>query len=131
MPDLSRRFAMPSATLLVGLCLLVGCGTGTPPPPIGNVGTTSMVGIPESTPPVLTKAVADRIRTGMAQGEVLGILRDASLDTPSAKSLVELASTQSKMNSIRYNLTIVQGKRRLALAFKDEKLVAKTTDGLD
>jgi hypothetical protein len=130
MPDRLRCLALPAAALAVGLFTLTGCSTETPTLP-GNVGTTSTVELPESTPPVLTKAVADRIRPGMTQEEVLVILRDASRETPSAKTSIEAAHTQSKLNTIRYDLTIVQGKRRLVLAFRTEKLTEMTVDGLD
>ena len=139
MRSLVRRLVWATATLAIGLSSQVGCGTDTPVPPSdsgapvppGKAGTTSTVELPESTPPLLTKAVADRIRQGMTQGEVLGILLDASRDTPTAKPLVELASTQSKLNPIRYDLTIVQAGRRLVLAFRSEKLAEKTLEGLD
>jgi hypothetical protein len=130
MPYSLRLVALPPATLLVGLFSLVGCGPDTPPP-ASDVGTTAMVQLPESTPPVLTKAVGDRIRQGMTQEEVFAILRDASRDTPSAKSSIETAFTQAKLNTIRYDLTITQGKRRLVLAFRAEKLAEKKLDGLD
>jgi hypothetical protein len=115
---------------LVSLHALVGCGGGTPASP-SHVGTTTTVKLPESDPPVLTKAVADQIRPGMTQEEVLVILRNAARDTPSAKSSVEAAYSQGKMNPIRYDLTLSQGTRKLALAFKAEKLAEKKQEGLD
>ena len=118
------------ATLVTLLGIVTGCGPSTPTLP-KDVGTTTTVDLPESNPPVLTQAVADRIKPGMSQDEVLAILQDAAPDTPSAKSSVEAAVTQGKLNNIRYDLTISQGKRKLVLAFRDNKLAEKTQDGLE
>jgi len=87
--------------------------------------------LPESDPPVLSKAVAGRIKPGMSQKEVLSVLQDAARDTPTAKSQIEATVLQGKLNSIRYDLTVIQGKRKLVLAFKDNKLVDKTQEGLE
>jgi hypothetical protein len=121
------RQPFPTIMLLV-LVALDGCGSDRP---AFTGGTTSEVQLPESDPPVLTKAVADRIRTGMAQEEVLAILRDAARETPAAKSSLELAYTQGKLNTVRYDLTLAQGRRRLVLAFKSATLAEKTVEGLD
>jgi hypothetical protein len=117
-------------SLVAWLLPVAGCARSTPAPP-KDVGTTATVGLPESDPPVLSRAVADRIRPGMSQEDVLAVLQDAARETPSAKSSVEAAVTQGKMNTIRYDLTVTQGKRKLVLAFRDNKLVEKAQEGLE
>lgn len=112
------------------LATLVGCQQ-SPPTVSKETGTTAEVGLPESDPPVLFKAVADRIKPGMSQEEALAILQDAGKNTPSARSSLETIVTQGKLNTIRYDLTISQGKRKLVLAFRDGKLVEKKQEGLE
>jgi hypothetical protein len=129
MPMTVLRF-IPPAALVAWLGVVAGCGRSTPVSS-KDVGTTTTVGLPESDPPVLTQAVADRIKPGMSQDEALAILQDAARDTPSAKSSVEAAVTQGKLNNIRYDLTISQGKRKLVLAFRDNKLADKNQEGLE
>jgi hypothetical protein len=126
----SRRGVLHAAPLLISLSIIVGCGQDTPTLPT-NVGTTAELRLPESDPPVLTKAVADRIRLGMSQEGVISFLRDAARDTPSARSSVEAMSTQSKLNNIRYDLTLTQGPRKLVLAFKADALVDKKQVGFE
>ena len=116
--------------LLVALSVLAGCGRDGPAVS-PDAGTTAELQLPESNPPVLTRAVADRIRPGMPQEAVLSLLRDAARDTPSARSSLETVSTQGKLNNIRYNLTVSQGKGVLKLAFKDAALVDKEQSGLE
>jgi hypothetical protein len=126
MACLSRRFMV---FLLVCL-LLVGCQP-SPPTSSKEAGTTAEIGLPESDPPVLSKAVADRIRPGMSQEEAVGILQDAAKDTPAVKSTLENVVTLSKLNNVRLDLTVSQGRRKLALAFRDAKLVEKKQEGLE
>jgi hypothetical protein len=38
---------------------------------------------------------------------------------------------QSKMNDFRYDLTVLQGKRKIVLAFRNKKLTDKTQEGLE
>jgi hypothetical protein len=115
-------------TLVVVLLAMSGCEKNALPK---DVGTSATVGLPEGQPPVLTKTLADRLRPGLSQVEALTILQDAALETPSAKSSVEAAVVQGKLNSIRYDLTITQGLRKLVLVFKDGKLVDKTQEGME
>jgi hypothetical protein len=89
------------------------------------------VGLPDSDPPVLTKAVADRIKPGMSQEEVLGMLQEAGKHTTTAGSLLDNMVTQGKANPVRYDLTVTQGKRKLVLAFRDAKLLEKKQAGLE
>jgi hypothetical protein len=114
---------------LSSLPTLVGCGQGTPSLPKG-AGTTAEVMFPESDPPVLSPAVADRIKPGMSWEEVLGILQDAARDTPAAKSNLDPVAALGKLNSLRFDLTVTQGKRKLVLRFRDGKLAEKTQEGL-
>ena len=51
--------------------------------------------------------------------------------TPTAKSSVDAAVTQGKLNDIRYDLTITQGPRKLVLSFKDRKLVEVKQHGME
>lgn len=131
MSCLSYRFR-----ILVLMCLpislptLVGCQPSAPTLS-KDAGTTATLGLPESDPPVLTKAVVERIKPGMSQDEVLGILQDAASNTPTAKSSLEPVITQSKLNTIRYDLTITQGKRKLVLAFNNAKLTEKKQEDLE
>ena len=125
-----RRFWLIfSLGLLSSLPTLVGCGQGTPSLP-KEAGTTAEVMFPESDPPVLSPAVADSIKPGMSWEEVLGILQEAARDTPAAKSQLEPVAAQGKLNSLRYDLTVAQGKRKLVLRFRDGKLAEKTQEGL-
>ena len=125
----SKCFRLSLLTMLfASLLTMIGCGKDALPK---DVGTSATVGLPESQLPVLTKAIADRMRPGLSQDEALTILQDAALDTPSAKSSVEAAVVQGKLNSIRFDLTITQGPRKLVLAFKDGKLVDKTQEGME
>ncbi len=115
---------------LVSLVGIAGCRSDNPPIP-SYVGTTTEIVIPESNPPVLTRALADKIRPGMAQREILAALREAGSATELARSLVETAELQGKLNNIRYDLSISQGNRKLSLSFKAEKLLEKKQEGLD
>jgi len=109
---------------------LLPLATGCTPAVPKDLGTTTKLDLPDSEPPVLSKAVADRIHVGMSQEEVLSLLQGAALAMPSAKSSMEAIILQGKLNSIRYDLTVAQGKRKLFLAFKDNKLVDKSQEGL-
>jgi hypothetical protein len=115
--------------LLFVALLIAGCGRPAAPPPAG-VGTTASVGLPESEPPVLSAALADRLKPGMAQGEVLQTLADAAKDTPSARSTLDAVVKQGGLNNVRYELTVTQGKRTLVLRFRDNKLVEMKQVGL-
>jgi len=130
MACLSRYRRLVGTPLLFSLVAVVGCGRGMPALP-SYAGTTSYVQFTESNPPFLTEALARRIRPGMPQEEVLVILRDAAQNTPSAKSSIETAYTTGKLNPSRYDLTIAEGKRKLVLAFKAEKLAEMKQEGLD
>jgi hypothetical protein len=112
------------------LPLVAGCEQSSPTLP-KDVGTTTTVGLPEGDPPVLTKAVSDRIKPGMPQQEVLAILQDAARGTPAAKTSVDAAVTQGRLNNIRYDLTLTQGNRKLVLSFRDNKLSDKKQEGLE
>jgi hypothetical protein len=76
---------------------------------------------------MLTKVVADRIQPAMAQADALAVLQEAS----ASNSLINAAVNQGKLNNIRYDLTVTQGKRKLVLHFKDNKLVEKSQEGLE
>ena len=65
----------------------------------------------------------------MPQEEALAILRDAGGDTPSARSMLEAMYTQGKLNNLRYDLTLSQGRRKLVLAFKNDARVDKKPEG--
>lgn len=130
MTDQPRPRFVVLACLLAWLSVVAGCGPSTPTLP-QDVGTTATVGLPESDPPVLSKAVAQGIKSGMSQDDVLSILQEAARDTPSAKSSVETAVTLCKLNTIRYDLTVTQGERKLVLAFRDNKLMDKAQEGLE
>jgi hypothetical protein len=82
--------------------------------------------LPESNPPVLTQAVADRIKQGMSRDEVLAILRGAARDTPPAKASLEGVV----IGQGTFNIAISQGKRKLVLVFRDSKLADKNPEGL-
>lgn len=141
-PSCSRELELPMSCLScriqilllvwlpVALPTLVGCQPSAPTLS-KEAGTTAAVELPESDPPVLTKAVAERIKPGMSQEEVLGILQKAGSNTPTAKSSLEVVGTQGKLNTIRYVLTVTQGKRKLVLAFKNAKLAEKKQEGLE
>ena len=116
--------------LLVSALAIVGCGHRESALP-SDVGATAEIELPASDPPVLSKALASRFQSGMRQEEILSILRDAGRDTPSAKSLVETAYQHGKLNNIRFDLTVIQGKRKVVLNFKNENLVHKTKAGFD
>lgn len=123
------RYRCPTA-LVVALLVLAGCGK-EPAAPTADVGTTATLVLPESDPPVLTPAVAGRMKPGIAQDDALDVLREAARDTPSARSSVETVVAQGRMNPIRYDLTVGQGPRKLVLAFKGGKLVEASKAGLD
>ncbi len=118
------------ACLAASLPTLVGCQQSSPTLS-KEAGTTAAIGLPESESPVLSKAVADRIKPGMSQEEVLAILQEAASNTPSAKSLLENAVIQGKLNNFRYDLTITQGKRKLVLVFREARLAEKKQEGLE
>lgn len=90
-----------------------------------EIKTSAEVGLPGSDPPVLSKAVAERIKPGMSQEEVLGILREAGRNAPAVGTLLDNMVAQGKVNPILYDLTVTQGKRKLVLAFRDANLVEK------
>jgi hypothetical protein len=115
------------ALLFVSGVVLIGCRRNN----VTDVGTATTLQLPESEPAVLTKDIADRIQVGMSQEQALSILQAAARDIPSAKSTVDVVVTQGKLNNVRFDLTVIQGKRKLALAFKNGKLVDKMQDGLD
>jgi hypothetical protein len=118
------------APLLTAVLALVGCGTDRTAS-TSDVGTTAWIQFPEGNPPLLTRALADRLRPGMAQDEALDILRGAARDTPAAKSMIEATDLQGRLNPNRYDLTVAEGKVRLILAFKAKKLAEKKVEGLD
>jgi hypothetical protein len=131
MAILSRRFQILLLTCLAAtLPTLVGCQKSPPTLP-KEAGTTAEVGIPESDPPFLSKALADRIKPGMSQEEVVGILQDAAKNVPSAGSSLENVADLSKLNNVRFDLTVSQGKRKLVLAFRNAKLLEKKQEGLE
>ncbi|HEV2969130.1 MAG TPA: hypothetical protein VGY55_04010 [Pirellulales bacterium] len=131
-----RRHLLPVWTLFVSLLTPTGCGQNNQTPPKEKDvekeldGTSTAIALGETEPPVLTKAIADRIRPGLSQEEVLSLLQDAARNTRAAGSL-DSAVALGKLNDIRFDLTVSQGKRKLVLAFKDRKLVDKTQEGLE
>jgi hypothetical protein len=104
-----------------------GCTRKAAAPLPNKVGTSAAVELPETGAPMLTKAVADRIQPGMAQADALAVLQEAS----ASNSLINAAVNHGKLNNIRYDLTVTQGKRKLVLHFKDNKLVEKSQEGLE
>jgi hypothetical protein len=116
---------------LVAPSALAGCGADRSETGGDGVAITRARILPESDTPLLTRALADRFRLGMAQDEALEILRNAARDTPSAKSLSEATDMQGQLNPIRYELTLIQGKARLVLTFRDKRLAEKKIGGLD
>jgi hypothetical protein len=104
-----------------------GCTKKETAPLSSNVGTSATVQLPEIGMPMLTKVVADRIQPAMAQADALAVLQEAS----ASNSLINAAVNQGKLNNIRYDLTVTQGKRKLVLHFKDNKLVEKSQEGLE
>jgi hypothetical protein len=87
-----------------------------------TVGTTADMQFSDSGPAVVTKALADRLEPGMSQDDAISVVRDAAEQSPAAKSTIETIVAQSKLNTIRYDLTLSQGKRKLVLRFQDGKL---------
>jgi hypothetical protein len=122
-------FALLFALLACHLAL-AGCGQSEPPLS-ENVGTTSEIEFPVADPIMLSKDLADRIKPGMSVEEAMAILQDAVRSNPSARSMVDVAVTQAKLNNIRYDLTVTQGKRKIVLAFRDKKLTEKKQEGLE
>jgi len=116
--------------LVAPLLLVTGCDRRTPTL-LKEAGTTAVIGFPDSDPPVLSKALTERIEDGMSQEEVVAILKEAASASPPAKASFESVIDQSKMNDFRYDLTILQGKRKLTLAFRNKKLTDKTQEGLE
>lgn len=125
-----RLKVLPLVCLSAMLATLVGCQK-SPPTLSEDAGTTAGVQFPESNPPVLSKAVADRIKPGMSQDEVVGILLDAAKNSPTAKTSIENTVTLVKLNSVRLDLTVSEGKRKLVLAFRNAKLTEKKQEGLE
>ena len=118
--------------VLLAIAILSFQGCGAEPTPISvDMGTTAMVQLPNTEPPILNKELADRVRVGMSQRDVLTILRDAGRVLPSVKSELDLAYEQSMLNPVRYTVSLLQGKRKLMLDFRSEKLEKKTTLGFD
>lgn len=126
------RLAVLLALTGVNLLLPVGCGQPAPAPPLSKeVGTTATVGLPASDPPVLSRTLAERIKPGMTQDAVLSILQDAASATPSAKSMIDAAATQARLNNLRYDLTVMQGKHKLVLGFREQKLAEMRQEGFE
>ena len=125
-----RSRCLHPTAVVFAILALAGCGK-EPAAPTADMGTTATLVLPESDPPVLTPAVAEWMKPGIAQEDALAVLRDATRDTPSARSSVETVVTQGKMNPIRYDLTVGQGPRKLVLAFKGGKLVEASKAGFD
>jgi hypothetical protein len=121
-PKLKSALCIALSTLM-----LVGCRQSETP----NVGTTAEVQMPETDPPVITKALAERMQPGLAQADALSILQDAARQLPSVKSYTDFIVVSGNLNPIRYDLTVRQGNRKLILAFKDGKLAAAQQDGLE
>ena len=71
------------------------------------------------------------MQPGLSQDESLSILQDAVRGTLTAKSSVDAAVTQGKLNDIRYDLTVTQGTRKLVLTFKDRKLADVKQQGME
>jgi len=136
MPGLGRRRAAQRRRCLLllplfGLLLApIGCAKSPSPQP-KEIGTTANFELPDGDPPILTKAMADQIVPGLPQDVVLAYLQEAARDTPSAASSLEVAAEEAKLNKLRYDLTIVQGKRKLMLSFRDAVLVDVKREGLE
>jgi len=103
----------------------VGCGNDqSSPSPIARVELAN------TKPPIVTKAVADQITVGMNQQDAMALLVKAA-GTMSPKYFLEAIAGQSSLNKPRFELTLSQDNRKLVLKFKDEKLVEKSSEGLD
>jgi hypothetical protein len=88
-----------------------------------QLGADVTVKWPETNPPVLSKLLFDRIKVGMSLEEVLATVRETL-----GKSFL---TDQPPSNPVRYDLTITQGKRRILLNFRNNKLVDKWHEGLE
>jgi hypothetical protein len=131
---MQNQFHFRSLILLISLTGLLpmfsGCSRKAASPP-SIVGTSATLVLPDSDPPVLSKSLADRIQTNMSQDDVLAILQQAAQNTSTAKSSVDAIATQGRLNDVRFDLTVMQGKRKLVLAFKDRKLAEKSQEGIE
>ena len=108
----------------------MGCDYLKKPIPVDG-GTTAMIQLPDDGPPILTKALADKLVTDMPQVEALKMIRDAGFAVETAISSLQLALDQAEQNPIRYSLTFTQGKRKFSLEFREEKLKKKAFEGLE
>jgi hypothetical protein len=111
---------------------VAGCGKGDDFVQVtkDDVRTNTTMELPETDPPILTKALAEQIKPGISQMDAWRVLQSASRDERTAKSLVDSAIIKKMVDNVEHNITIKQGKLKLALVFKGDKLVEKTIQGL-
>src|SRR5271170_7613120 len=97
------RFRNMLVTLLLAFVasspVIVGCAPSTSELS-KQLGTDMTVKWTETSPPVLSKQLFDRIKVGMSLDEALAIVRDAF-----GKSFL---ADQPPLNPVRYDLTITQ-----------------------
>jgi hypothetical protein len=110
---------------VLGACMVGACRHDPPPT---SAGTAAPVGLPPGQK-LLTKSLADRFSQGMNMEDAMALLADAARGTPS-ESVIATAATQAKLNTLRYDLTIMQGEGFLALHFKDSKVDSVQSAGL-
>lgn len=130
MSNESRVLRWHSVLSLMALSALFS-GCDSPTPQLSrDVGTTLTVELPENEAPVLSNSHAERIKLGMLQDEVVAILQEAAKNTPS-QSMIDLLATQGKLNTVRFDVTVIQGKRKLVIAFKDGRLTDLKQEGME
>jgi hypothetical protein len=110
---------------VLGACLLGACKHDPPP---SNAGTTATIGLPPGQK-MLSKSLAGRFSAGMKMEDALALLTGAARGTPS-ESVIGAAAAQARLNTLRYDVTIVQDEGSLTLHFRDSKLESVESAGL-
>src|SRR5690348_12235102 len=71
-----RRLVLIALLASMWLPISSGCAKKETAPLRSSVGTSAAVELPDVGAPMLTKAVAARIQSGMAQGDALAVLQE-------------------------------------------------------
>ena len=126
-------FYRPPSFVLSALCAVAACVAcdRKPQAVVPNAWTTAEVALPPTDPPVVDKALADRFTVGMPQDDAVAVLQSAATSRPVNGSYFQNVADQARLNGVRYDLTVTQGRRKLVLKFRKEKLVDVQKHGLD
>lgn len=133
----TNRLTTPllAASLLLCAIAMAGCkrdsAGGSAASGGGGAGANVTISLPDTHPPVLTKAIADRLTNGMPKDDALAVLKEAGQNATAAKAPLDPALEQEKSNAGPHQLIVTQGKRKVVLTFNNGRLVDFAPEGID